>query len=98
MKIILHLRAENHPYTDAGATAYDISYGSQIVSPSGTVTIGTIGDYPLTYTAPDDLAGNTGPTITRIVLIRDLPPLSLVDDPHLLELWALPLLLTNLFM
>ena len=26
--------AKNHPYTDAGATAYDISYGSQtIVSP-----------------------------------------------------------------
>ena len=72
--------AKNHPYTDAGATAYDISYGSQIVSPSGTVTIGTIGDYPLTYTAPNDLAGNPGQTITRLVLIRDLPPLSIVDD------------------
>ena len=72
--------AKNHPYTDAGATAYDISYGSQIVSPSGTVNIGTIGDYPLTYTAPNDLAGNTGQTITRLVLIRDLPPLSIVDD------------------
>ena len=54
--------------------------GSQIVSPSGTVTIGTIGDYPLTYTAPNDLAGNPGQTITRLVLIRDLPPLSIVDD------------------
>ena len=63
--------AKNHPYTDAGATAYDLSYGSQIVSPSGTVTIGTIGDYPLTYTAPNDLAGNPGQTITRLVLIRD---------------------------
>ena len=72
--------AKNHPYTDAGATAYDLSYGSQIVSPSGTVTIGTIGDYPLTYTAPDDPAGNPGQTITRLVLIRDLPPLSIVDD------------------
>ena len=72
--------AKNHPYTDAGATAYDLSYGSQIVSPSGTVTIGTIGDYPLTYTAPSDLAGNPGQTITRLVLIRDLPPLSIVDD------------------
>ena len=72
--------AKNHPYTDAGATAYDLSYGSKTVSPSGTVTIGTIGDYPLTYTAPSDPAGNTGQTITRNVLIRDLPPLSLVDD------------------
>ena len=72
--------AKNHPYTDAGATAYDLSYGSQIVSPSGTVNIGTIGDYPLTYTAPNDLAGNPGQTITRLVLIRDLPPLSIVDD------------------
>ena len=72
--------AKNHPYTDAGATAYDISYGSKTVSPSGTVTIGTIGDYPLTYTAPNDLAGNPGQTITRLVLIRDLPPLSIVDD------------------
>ena len=48
--------------------------------PSGTVTIGTIGDYPLTYTAPNDLAGNPGQTITRTVLIRDLAPLSIVDD------------------
>ena len=72
--------AKNHPYTDAGATAYDLSYGSQIVSPSGTVNTGTLGDYPLTYTAPNDLAGNTGQTITRLVLIRDLPPLSIVDD------------------
>ena len=72
--------AKNHPYTDAGATAYDLSYGSQIVSPSGTVNTGTIGDYPLTYTAPNDLAGNPGQTITRLVLIRDLPPLSIVDD------------------
>ena len=72
--------AKNHPYTDAGATAYDLSYGSKTVSPSGTVTIGTIGDYPLTYTAPSDLAGNPGQTITRLVLIRDLPPLSIVDD------------------
>ena len=44
--------AKNHPYTDAGATAYDISYGSpKHVSPSGTVNTGTLGDYPLTYTA-----------------------------------------------
>ena len=74
------ISALGRPYTDAGATAYDLSYGSQIVSPSGTVTIGTIGDYPLTYTAPSDLAGNPGQTITRLVLIRDLPPLSIVDD------------------
>ena len=75
--------AKDHPYTDANAVAYDHSYGFQTISPSGTVTIGTIGDYLLTYTAPSDPAGNTGPTITRNVLIRDLPPLSLVDDIRL---------------
>ena len=74
--------AKNHPYTDAGATAYDLSYGSQIVSPNvaGTVNENTIGDYTVTYTAPSDTAGNTGQTITRTVLIRDLAPLSIVDD------------------
>ena len=51
--------AKNHPYADAGATAYDLSYGSQIVSPNvaGTVNENTIGDYTVTYTAPSDLAG-----------------------------------------
>ena len=47
---------------------------------AGTVNENTIGDYTVTYTAPSDLAGNTGQTITRTVLIRDLAPLSIVDD------------------
>ena len=72
--------AQGQTYTDANALAYDISYGFKTISPSGTVNTGTIGDYILTYTAPSDPAGNIGPTITRNVLIRDLPPLSIVDD------------------
>ena len=52
------------------ATAYDLSYGSKNVPPTGTVDIGTEGNYTLTYSAPSDLAGNEGQNITRNVRTR----------------------------
>ena len=63
-------------YTDQNATAYDLSYGSKNVPPTGTVDIGTEGNNTLTYSAPDDLAGNEGQSITRNVIVLDLPPIS----------------------
>ena len=68
----------NRAYTDLNATAYDLSYGSINIPPTGTVDIGTEGNYTLTYSAQDDLAGNEAQSITRNVIVRDLPPLSLV--------------------
>ena len=67
-------------YTDANATAYDLSYGSKNVPPTGTVDINNEGNYTLTYSAPSDLAGNEGQNITRNVIVLDLPPISLVES------------------
>ena len=65
----------DNPYTDAGATIYDLSYGSKIIQSTETVNISATGNYNLTYTAPDDYAGNLGSTITRNVTVVDLSPL-----------------------
>ena len=73
------ISALGRPYTDLNATAYDISYGSKTIAPTGNVITSIEGNYTLTYTAPDDLAGNAGPTITRNVRILDLPPLEILD-------------------
>ena len=70
----------NRAYTDLNATAYDLSYGSINIPPAGTVDINNEGNYTLTYSAPSDLAGNEAQSITRNVIVRDLPPLSLVGS------------------
>ena len=62
----------NRAYTDANATAYDLSYGEKSISPNGIVNTNVIGNYSLSYTAESDLAGNAGPTITRNVIVKDL--------------------------
>ena len=74
------ISALGRPYTDLNATAYDISYGSKTIAPTGNVITSIEGNYTLTYTAPDDLAGNAGPTITRNVRILDLPPLEILES------------------
>ena len=70
----------NYPYADANATAYDVSYGSKNIPPVGTVDIATVGNYILSYSAPSDFAGNEAQNITRNVIVRDLPPISLVES------------------
>ena len=77
----------NRTYTDQNATAYDLSYGSKNVPPTGTVDIGTEGNNTLTYSAPSDLAGNEGQNITRNVIVLDLPPISLVESFMCLTCW-----------
>ena len=73
--------ATNSSYTDPGATATDISYatGSIQVSGIGTVNTTTASNYTLTYTAPDDPAGNPGNTISRTVRVQDASPLEIVS-------------------
>ena len=68
------------PYVDTHATAYDLSYGFQTISFSaGSIHTTTAGNFFLRYTAPNDPAGNQGPTITRIVYIVNSPAFSLLD-------------------
>ena len=55
-------------YTDAGATATDLS-GTVTVSTSGSVDTDTVGSYTLTYTSTD-ASGNSG-TATRTVNVVD---------------------------
>jgi hypothetical protein len=55
-------------YTDAGATATDLS-GTVTVVPSGTVNTNAVGSYTLTYSSTD-ASGNTG-TATRTVNVVD---------------------------
>ena len=55
-------------YTDAGATATDLSGSVEVVT-SGTVDANTVGSYTLTYTATD-ASGNAG-TATRTVNVTD---------------------------
>ena len=69
----------NSSYTDAGATASDPSYANNIPV-TGTSTnfdVTQAGNYTFTYTAPDDAAGNPGPSITRNVMVKDIPPIGI---------------------
>ena len=72
--------ATNSSYTDPGATASDSSYASDIpVTGTTDLDIARAGNYTFTYTAPVDEAGNTGPTITRVVTVADIPPITLTS-------------------
>ena len=73
------------PYTDAGATAD----GGESVSQSGTVDVGVVGSYTITYTATD-ASGNTA-TATRTVNVVDTtaPVVTVTgDNPATVELGA----------
>ena len=56
-------------YTDAGATASDIS-GDIVVTTTGTVDTDTLGTYTITYTA-SDASGNEATPVTRTVTVSD---------------------------
>ena len=57
-------------WTDPGATASDDVDGTIVATPSGAVTMSTVGTYTVTYTAKDK-AGNTE-TQTRTVNVVDI--------------------------
>ena len=68
----------NSSYTDPGATASDSSYASDIaVTGTSNFDINKSGNYTFTYTAPNDAAGNLGPSIIRTVIVRDTPPIAI---------------------
>ena len=70
----------NSSYTDPGATASDLSYASDIpVTGTSNFDITRAGNYTFTYTAPNDEANNTGPSITRNVIVKDTPPINLTS-------------------
>ena len=67
-------------YTDPNATASDSTYEYDItVKGIGSVNTSQTGVYTLNYTAPDDMAGNPGSTISRTVHVVDVPPFELVQ-------------------
>ena len=67
----------NSSYTDAGATASDASYASDlpVTGANSDFDITKAGNYTFTYTAEDE-AGNTA-TITRNVIVEDTPPIGI---------------------
>ncbi len=61
-------------FNDPGATATDEVDGSVPVTRLGTLNVGAVGVYTLTYTASDS-AGNKATPVTRTVIVRDhIPP------------------------
>ena len=65
-------------YTDLGATASDILYESDMqIFANSNLNVNQLGNHTLTYTAPTDLAGNIGQTITRTVTVSDSPPIDI---------------------
>ena len=56
-------------YTDAGATATDLS-GSITVSSAGEVDVNSVGSYTITYSA-SDASGNEATSVTRTVNVVD---------------------------
>ena len=72
--------ATNSSYTDPGATASDLSYASDIpVTGTSNFDITQSGNYTFTYTAPNDEANNTGPSIIRNVIVTDTPPIDIIS-------------------
>ena len=64
-------------YDDAGATASDASYASDLTltGANSDFDITKVGNYTFTYTAEDE-AGNTA-TITRVVMVQNIPPIGI---------------------
>ena len=68
-------------YTDLGAIASDSTFVDDImVDSTDSVNTNIEGTYILDYTAPSDMAGNPGSTISRTVAVFDTPPLELVRN------------------
>ena len=68
-------------YTDPGAIASDSTYANDIkVMGIGSVNTDLAGIYTLTYTAPEDMAGNLGSTISRTVKVQDVSSLEIIAN------------------
>ena len=67
----------NTTFTDPGARANDHSYGDQTINTTDTTSTSVPGTFTVNYKAPDDYAGNTGPTVTRTLTVQDAPPINI---------------------
>ena len=61
-------------YTDLGANIADASYEDRTIYSNDVVNTSMIGTYSLVYNAPDDPAGNLGPSVTRTINVSDSTP------------------------
>ena len=61
-------------YTDLGANIADASYEDRTIYSETVVNTSMIGTYSLVYNAPDDPAGNLGPSVTRTIIVSDSTP------------------------
>ena len=71
--------SSNTEFVDPGADAYDLSYETLRINATNTPDISVPGTFTLNYKAPDDLAGNTGPTVTRALTVQDAPSISITS-------------------
>ena len=53
------------------------SYGDQTINTTDTPSTSVSGTFTVNYKAPDDYAGNTGPTVTRTLTVQDAPPINI---------------------
>ena len=67
----------NTTFTDPGARANDHSYGDQTINTTDTTRTSVPGTFTVNYKAPDDYAGNTGPSTTRTILVTDAPDINI---------------------
>ena len=75
-------------YTDLGAIASDSTFVDDImVNSTNSVNTTIEGTYILDYTAPSDMAGNPGSTISRTVTVFDTPPLELDTESYHIVTW-----------
>ena len=69
--------SSNTQFDDPGAVANDLSYGNRDIVTTVIPDISVPGTFTLDYKAPDDYAGNTGPTVTRTLTVQDAPPINI---------------------
>ena len=79
MQPIVTIPTDSTTYNIANATASDLSYAGDITigGTSNDFDITTPGNYTFTYKAPNDAAGNLGPSIPRYVEVKNTPPIGI---------------------
>jgi len=69
-------------FVDPGATAQDACEGPVSVNTSGTVDVGHVGDYGVTYTAVDRAGGQAAPVVRSVHVADTTAPVVTVLGPN----------------
>jgi endo-1,4-beta-xylanase len=69
-------------YVDPGATAVDACQGPVAVTTSGSVNVGQVGSYALTYSAVDQAGGQAAPVVRTVTVADTTPPVVTVLGPN----------------